>query len=133
MELAPHGELYEYLQDHDLSEAQARHFFAQIIEGIEWAHLHLVAHRDLKPENILLDANNHCKLADFGLSNLMKDGKYLRTSCGSLNYAPPEIIGHRHYEGTAVDVWSCGVILYTLVAGALPFDEEVVSKLCKKI
>ena len=63
----------------------------------------------------------------------MKDGKHLRTSCGSLNYAPPEILAHSPYEGTCADIWSCGVILYTLLAGALPFDEEVVSILYKKI
>ena len=66
--------------------------------------------------------NNNIKIADFGLSNLMKDGKMLKTFCGSLNYAAPEIIGKRYYEGTSVDVWSCGVILYTMLAGSLPFD-----------
>lgn len=63
----------------------------------------------------------------------MKDGKLLRTSCGSLNYAAPEIIGHRPYEGTALDVWSCGVILFTMLTGTLPFEEEVTSILYKKI
>ena len=87
--MARGGELYEYLQNNDLTEEDAKRLFSQIIEGIEWAHLHLVAHRDLKPENVLLDSSLNCKIADFGLSNLMKDGKYLKTSCGSLNYAPP--------------------------------------------
>lgn len=63
----------------------------------------------------------------------MKDGKLLKTSCGSLNYAAPEIIGHRYYEGTSLDVWSCGVILFTMLVGSLPFDEEIVSLLYKKI
>jgi 5'-AMP-activated protein kinase catalytic alpha subunit len=63
------------------------------------------------------------KIADFGLSNLMKDGKLLKTNCGSLNYAAPEIIAHKKYEGTAIDVWSCGVILYSMIVGALPFEE----------
>ena len=63
----------------------------------------------------------------------MKDGKHLKTSCGSLNYAPPEILAREPYEGTAADIWSCGIILYTLLAAALPFDEEVVSILYKKI
>lgn len=81
----------------------------------------------------MLDPSRNVKIADFGLSNLMKDGKFLKTSCGSLNYAAPEILGHRYYEGTSVDVWSCGIILYTMLVGALPFDEEVVSILYKKI
>ena len=110
-----------------------RLFFRQIIEAVDYAHRNLVAHRDLKPENVLLDGNKVVKVADFGLSNLMKDGKLLKTSCGSLNYAAPEIIGRRAYEGTAVDVWSCGVILYTMLCAALPFDEEVVSILYRKI
>jgi 5'-AMP-activated protein kinase catalytic alpha subunit len=85
--------------------------------------------------------NNVVKLADFGLSNLMKDGKYLKTSCGSPNYAAPEVITGKYsilltiriYCGTEADVWSCGVILYALIAGYLPFDEEVMPALFKKI
>ncbi len=121
--MAEGGELYNYIQNNDFTEEEVKQFFKQIIQGVEAAHLHLVAHRDLKPENILIGPNNVLKIADFGLSNLMKDGKLLKTSCGSLNYAAPEIIGHRPYEGTSVDVWSCGVILYTMLVGALPFDE----------
>ena len=109
------------------------YFFRQIITGVEFAHFNLVAHRDLKPWNILLDDNNVVKIADFGLSNLMKDGKLLKTNCGSLNYAAPEIIGRKSYEGTTVDIWSCGVILFTMLVGALPFDDEIVSLLYKKI
>lgn len=75
-----------------MPESLARYYFRQIINGVEYCHLHLVAHRDIKPENILVDHNNMVKIADFGLSNLMKDGKFLKTSCGSPNYAAPEII-----------------------------------------
>lgn len=73
------------------------------------------------------------KIVDFGLSNLMKDGKFLATSCGSLNYASPEIIGGRVYEGTLVDVWSCGIVLYAMLTGFLPFDEDLEIQLYKKI
>lgn len=133
MELANRGELYEYIQNNALEESEAKRFFRQIIDGVEAAHFNLVAHRDLKPENILLDSGLNVKIADFGLSNLMKDGKFLKTSCGSLNYVAPEIISHKNYEGTSIDVWSCGIILYTLLFGVLPFDEEVISILYKKI
>lgn len=133
MEMAEGGELYEYIDKHDFTEDEAKFLFKQIIEGVEYTHFNLVAHRDLKPENILLDANKVIKIADFGLSNLMKDGRLLKTNCGSLNYAAPEIIGSRKYEGTAVDIWSCGVILYTMLCGTLPFDEEIVSILYRKI
>ncbi len=133
MELANRGELYEYIQNNVLEESEAKRFFRQIIDGVEAAHFNLVAHRDLKPENILLDSGLNVKIADFGLSNLMKDGKFLKTSCGSLNYVAPEIISHKNYEGTSIDVWSCGIILYTLLFGVLPFDEEVISILYKKI
>ncbi len=75
-----------------MQEAEARLLFQQIVSGVEYCHLNLVAHRDLKPENILVDHNNVVRIADFGLSNLMKDGKFLKSSCGSPNYAAPEII-----------------------------------------
>lgn len=96
-------------------------------------HQNLISHRDLKPENILIDSNNLIKIGDFGLSNLMKDGKLLKTACGSPNYAAPEIVGERKYEGTSVDIWSCGVILYALLVGSLPFDEETIALLYEKI
>lgn len=90
-------------------------------------------HRDLKPENLLLDADNNVKIADFGLSNVMEDGDFLRTSCGSPNYAAPEVISGSLYAGPEVDVWSCGVILYALLCGSLPFDDESIPNLFKKI
>jgi 5'-AMP-activated protein kinase catalytic alpha subunit len=93
----------------------------------------MVVHRDLKPENLLLDSDKHVKIADFGLSNMMHDGSFLKTSCGSPNYAAPEVITGKLYAGPEVDVWSCGVILYALLCGKLPFDEETIPTLFKKI
>ena len=90
-------------------------------------------HRDLKPENLLLDDNLNVKIADFGLSNIMTDGNFLKTSCGSPNYAAPEVISGKLYAGPEVDVWSCGVILYVLLVGRLPFDDEYIPSLFKKI
>jgi 5'-AMP-activated protein kinase catalytic alpha subunit len=92
----------------------------------------LVAHRDLKPENILIH-NGIIKIVDFGLSNIMMDGKWLNTSCGSPNYASPEVLSGRQYVGSEADIWSCGVILFALLAGYLPFDEEQMPKLFRKI
>jgi len=93
----------------------------------------MVVHRDLKPENLLLDGQNRVKIADFGLSNIMIDGDFLRTSCGSPNYAAPEVISGKLYAGPEVDVWSAGVILYALLCGTLPFDDEHMPSLFRKI
>jgi len=123
MELAPKGELFGLIYDNGkMSEELGRIYFKQILSGIEYCHQNLVAHRDLKPETILVGQNDVLKIVDFGLSNLMKDGKFLSTSCGSLNYASPEIISGKVYEGTLVDVWSCGIVLFAMLAGYLPFE-----------
>ena len=92
-----------------------------------------MVHRDLKPENLLLDENNNIKIADFGLANFLEDGCFLDTSCGSPNYAAPEVISGRMYAGPEVDIWSSGVILYALLCGRLPFDDENIPSLFRKI
>jgi 5'-AMP-activated protein kinase catalytic alpha subunit len=116
-----------------MGESEARRIFQQIIFGVEYLHTHQVSHRDLKPENILLDEDNNVKLADFGLSNIMKDGIFLYSSCGSPNYAAPELISGKYYNGASIDIWSCGVILFTLLTGTLPFNEKQTAKLYQKI
>ncbi|XP_037071803.1 5'-AMP-activated protein kinase catalytic subunit alpha-2-like isoform X3 [Pollicipes pollicipes] len=134
MEFVSGGELFEYIIKHGkLKEQEARRFFQQIISGVDYCHRHMVVHRDLKPENLLLDSNRNVKIADFGLSNMMKDGDFLSTSCGSPNYAAPEVISGSMYAGPEVDVWSCGVILYALLCGTLPFDDDHVPTLFTKI
>lgn len=134
MEFVSGGELFDYIVSRGrLPPDEARHFFHQIISGIEYCHYHKIVHRDLKPENLLLDADNNIKIADFGLSNVAHDGDFLRTSCGSPNYAAPEVISGNLYAGAEVDVWSCGVILYALLCGTLPFDDESIPNLFKKI
>jgi len=134
MEHVGGGELFEYIIKHGkLKESDARRFFQQIISGVDYCHRHMIVHRDLKPENLLLDKYLNVKIADFGLSNMMTDGEFLRTSCGSPNYAAPEVISGKLYAGPEVDVWSCGVILYALLCGTLPFDDEHVPTLFRKI
>jgi carbon catabolite-derepressing protein kinase len=128
------GELFDYIVNHGkLAEVQARKFFQQIVCAVEYCHRHKIVHRDLKPENLLLDDQQNVKIADFGLSNIMTDGNFLKTSCGSPNYAAPEVISGKLYAGPEVDVWSCGVILYVLLVGRLPFDDEYIPTLFKKI
>jgi len=134
MEFVSGGELFEYIIKHGkLKEQEARRFFQQVISGVDYCHRHMVVHRDLKPENLLLDSHLNVKIADFGLSNMMKDGDFLSTSCGSPNYAAPEVISGSMYAGPEVDVWSCGVILYALLCGTLPFDDDHVPTLFTKI
>lgn len=128
------GELFDYIvQNGRMKEDKARRFFQQIVCAVEYCHRHKIVHRDLKPENLLLDENLNVKIADFGLSNIMTDGNFLKTSCGSPNYAAPEVISGKLYAGPEVDVWSCGVILYVLLCGRLPFDDEYIPALFKKI
>ncbi|ESO00920.1 hypothetical protein HELRODRAFT_82669 [Helobdella robusta] len=134
MEYVGGGELFEYIVKHGkLKEHEARRFFQQIISGVDYCHRHMIVHRDLKPENLLLDKQLNVKIADFGLSNMMMDGEFLKTSCGSPNYAAPEVISGKLYAGPEVDIWSCGVILFALLCGTLPFDDEHVPSLFRKI
>lgn len=128
------GELFDYIVQHGrMEEEEARRFFQQMLCAVEYCHRHKIVHRDLKPENLLLDDRLNVKIADFGLSNIMTDGNFLKTSCGSPNYAAPEVIGGKLYAGPEVDVWSCGVILYVLLVGRLPFDDEHIPSLFAKI
>uniref|UniRef100_A0A8H8CQV7 non-specific serine/threonine protein kinase n=1 Tax=Psilocybe cubensis TaxID=181762 RepID=A0A8H8CQV7_PSICU len=128
------GELFNYIVNNGrMDEARARRFFQQIISGIEYSHRLKIVHRDLKPENLLLDDDLNVKIADFGLSNEISDGDFLTTSCGSPNYAAPEVIRGGVYAGPEIDVWSTGVILYVMLTGRLPFEDEDVQLLFQKI
>ena len=128
------GELFNLIvRNGKMSDGDARKLFQQMIAAVEFCHRHKIVHRDLKPENVLLDAGGNVKIVDFGLSNIMTDGDFLKTSCGSPNYAAPEVISGRLYAGPEVDVWSCGVILYVMLCGRLPFDEDYIPALFRKI
>ncbi|KAJ3261694.1 hypothetical protein HK103_004645 [Boothiomyces macroporosus] len=128
------GELFDYLvKKGRLSESEAVQFFQQIIFGVEYCHRHLICHRDLKPENLLLDKEYNVKVADFGMANMIVQSKMLETSCGSPHYASPEIIRGEKYDGRTSDVWSCGIILFALVTGNLPFDDSNIRRLLTKV
>uniref|UniRef100_A0A7S1HV98 Protein kinase domain-containing protein n=1 Tax=Eutreptiella gymnastica TaxID=73025 RepID=A0A7S1HV98_9EUGL len=134
MEYAAGGELFDFIvKNWPLPEARVRSFFQQLVAAVEQIHFFRVVHRDLKPENLLVDADENLKIADFGLSSMTNDGDFLRTSCGSPNYAAPEVTAGRLYAGPEVDIWGCGVILYTMLCGRLPFDDKNLSVLFKKI
>ncbi|KAH1270531.1 hypothetical protein KXW30_002117 [Aspergillus fumigatus] len=123
LEYVQGGELFHYVQNHGpLPEEEAVRLFRQIIAGLGYCHRFNICHRDLKPENILLDSWRNVKLADFGMAALQPAGHWLNTSCGSPHYAAPEIIYGRKYRGDKADIWSCGIILYALLTGYLPFD-----------
>lgn len=116
-----------------MKEDEACKFFQQIIAGVEYVHKLNIVHRDLKPENLLLDLDNQIKIVDFGLSNTYKTNELLKTACGSPCYAAPEMIAGKAYVGLRVDIWSCGVILYAMLCGYLPFDDPDTQVLYKKI
>ncbi|XVE80026.1 hypothetical protein DITRI_Ditri14bG0105700 [Diplodiscus trichospermus] len=116
-----------------LSEPEARKLFQQLIDAVDHCHRKGVYHRDLKPENLLLDSKGNLKVTDFGLSALRKPGDMLTTACGSPCYVAPELLANKGYDGAAADVWSCGVILFELLAGYLPFDDRNLLVLYKKI
>lgn len=125
IEYASRGELFNFLaQKREINNREALCFFQQIISGLEYCHKHRICHRDLKLENILLDVDYNIKIADFGMASLSIPDIMLKTFCGSPHYASPEIISNEPYNGIKSDIWSCGIILYALVTGKLPFDEE---------
>lgn len=128
------GELFDYLiKRGKLSEHEAIQYFKQIIDGIHYLHQFNICHRDLKPENLLLDFNKNIKIADFGMAALEVREKLLETSCGSPHYASPEIVAGKNYHGAPSDIWSCGIILFALLTGHLPFDDENIRKLLLKV
>jgi len=134
MEYAPGGELFDYIVANTrLEEQEACKYMQQIISGVEYIHQLKIVHRDLKPENLLLDYNKNLKIVDFGLSNTYSDGELLKTACGSPCYAAPEMIAGEKYSGSKVDIWSCGVIMFALICGFLPFEDPDTAKLYKKI
>ncbi|KAJ7180576.1 kinase-like domain-containing protein [Mycena filopes] len=133
LEYVKGGELFEYLcKKGRLPTEEALGYFQQIIAAIDYCHQFNIAHRDLKPENILLDEDFNVKIADFGMAAWQAEGM-LRTSCGSPHYAAPEIVSAKAYNGSAADIWSCGVILHALLAGRLPFDDEDLGTLLEKV
>ncbi|XP_048449282.1 maternal embryonic leucine zipper kinase isoform X3 [Rhincodon typus] len=136
LEYCPGGELFDYIIAKDrLSEEEARIFFRQIVSAVAYVHSQGYAHRDLKPENLLIDEDHNIKLIDFGLCAKPKGGlDYpLKTCCGSPAYAAPELIQGKTYIGSEADIWSMGVLLYALLCGFLPFDDDNVMTLYKKI
>ena len=134
MENCKKGELFDYIvQNKNLSENESSIFFYQLINGVEYIHSQNFVHRDLKPENLLLTENKILKIIDFGLSHPFDGSFFLKTKCGSPSYAAPEIITNSEYDGFKTDIWCCGVILYAMLCGFLPFEGENDSELFKSI
>ena len=125
MEYCKLGELFDYIvKKKRLEEEEAAVFFYQLINGVEYIHSKGIAHRDLKPENLLLTEDKVLKIIDFGLSHEFTQDEFLKTKCGSPSYAAPEIIAKPKYDGFKIDIWCCGIILYAMLCGYLPFDGD---------
>ncbi|KAI5056602.1 hypothetical protein GOP47_0028420 [Adiantum capillus-veneris] len=137
LEYVDGGELFDKIVDSGkLDEKEARRYFQQLIRGVDYCHSRGVYHRDLKPENLLLDAKGNIKISDFGLSALSQqqwDDGLFHTTCGTPNYVAPEVMDGKGYEGAPADLWSCGIILFVLLAGSLPFNDSNLSNLNQKI
>ncbi|KAJ0265930.1 CBL-interacting serine/threonine-protein kinase 5 [Hirschfeldia incana] len=136
MEFVRGGELFDKVSKGKLHEDAARRYFQQLISAVDFCHSRGVSHRDLKPENLLLDENGDLKISDFGLSALpeqiLHDG-LLHTQCGTPAYVAPEVLRKKGYDGAKADIWSCGVVLYVLLAGCLPFRDENLMNMYRKI
>ncbi|KAK2989968.1 hypothetical protein RJ640_004131, partial [Escallonia rubra] len=136
LEFVTGGELFDKIATKGrLKEDEARKYFQQLINAVDYCHSRGVFHRDLKPENLLLDASGVLKVSDFGLSALpqqVREDGLLHTTCGTPNYVAPEVINNKGYDGAKADLWSCGVILFVLMAGYLPFEESNLMALYKK-
>lgn len=133
-EYAKGRQLYDIiLKETRLSEDVARKYFRQIISAIDYIHKNCIVHRDLKIENIIIDQNDNVKLLDFGLANFFDNKSFLKTCCGSLYFAAPELLHGEMYTGPEVDIWSLGIILYSMLCGRVPFDDESVKDLQLKI
>ncbi|KAK3117496.1 Serine/threonine-protein kinase [Teratosphaeriaceae sp. CCFEE 6253] len=128
------GQMLDYIISHGrLKEKQARKFGRQIASALDYCHRNSIVHRDLKIENILISKNGDIKIIDFGLSNLFAPRGHLKTFCGSLYFAAPELLQAKAYLGPEVDVWSFGIVLYVLVCGKVPFDDQSMPQLHAKI
>ncbi|WVW81960.1 hypothetical protein I302_103963 [Kwoniella bestiolae CBS 10118] len=134
MEYVPGGELFDYLVKRGrLPISEALHYFQQIIHAVDYCHRFNICHRDLKPENLLLDKDKNIKVADFGMAAWEAGERMLETSCGSPHYASPEIVAGKAYHGSSSDIWSCGIILFALLTGRLPFDDDNIRSLLQKV
>ncbi|EAX85713.1 CAMK family protein kinase [Trichomonas vaginalis G3] len=134
MEYCPNGELFSYILSLvRLPEMEVNRILRQILQALQYIHSKKVAHRDIKPENILLDSHMDIRLSDFGLCKEMSHGSLLKTPCGSPFYAPPEIINNDKYDGVKSDIWSLGVVVFTMSTGALPWSHTNHAQLFKQI
>ncbi|KAK9153056.1 hypothetical protein Sjap_000536 [Stephania japonica] len=136
MEYVRGGELFNKIAKGRLKEDLARKYFQQLISAIDFCHSRGVYHRDLKPENLLLDESGNLKVTDFGLSALKdscKNDGLLHTTCGTPAYIAPEVISNKGYDGAKADIWSCGVVLFVLMAGYLPFQDKNLMEMYRKI
>ena len=134
MEYCEKGELYNHIiEEICLNEKEASYYFYQLINGLEYLHKNGIVHRDLKSENLLINKNNILKIIDFGLSNYYDNRKLLSSRCGSPSYAAPEVIEGKKYDGIMVDIWSTGIILYSMLCGCFPFNDDNKDILYEKI